>query len=99
MKLIFYTGHTLQGSYKGAFLYSREPNLTPEMMVSARAIISNAGLNPNDFCVVRNQCFLTKDEGAQKVQSYPRKNGTPFWFIGQKFFQGTTAVATELAGM
>jgi hypothetical protein len=36
----------------GAFLYSRSAEMTPDAMVQARAIISNAGLDPNNFCVV-----------------------------------------------
>ena len=58
MKLIYYTGHTLQGSYKGAFLYSRTPKVTTEQdMQTAAQLIRNAGLNIDDFCMVKNSCF------------------------------------------
>jgi len=58
LKLVFYTGHTLQGSYKGAFLYSRSPFMTPTVTDAAMQLIRSSGLNPNDFCVIRNTCFL-----------------------------------------
>ena len=64
LKLIFYTGHTLQGSYKGAFLYSKSPSLSPEATRSAARLIYKSGLNPNDFCVIRNACFV-KNETPQ----------------------------------
>ena len=59
LKLIYYTGHTLQGSYKGAFVYSRSADITPDILSIAKDLISNAGLNPSEFCVVRNQCFAS----------------------------------------
>lgn len=58
LKLVYYTGHTLQGNYKGAFLYSRYPEVTPDVMVAAQKLISDSGLDPNAFCIIRNQCFL-----------------------------------------
>ena len=58
MKLIYYTGHTLQGSYKGAFLYSRSPKITSDQdMQTAAQLIRDAGLNINDFCIIKNSCF------------------------------------------
>ena len=44
----------------GAFLYSRTPTMTPGMLQMATKVIRQAGLNPNDFCVIRNQCFLSE---------------------------------------
>ncbi len=64
MKLIFYTGHTLQGSYKGAFLYSRSPKMGAGSIQVAQDLISRSGLNPKDFCMIKNTCFL-KDEGGE----------------------------------
>ena len=61
MKLIFYTGHTLQGSYKGAFLYSRSPKMGAGDVKVAQDLISRSGLNPNDFCMIKNACFLNDD--------------------------------------
>ncbi len=57
LKLVFYTGHTLQGSYKGAFVYSTSPTMTPQTARAAMKLISQSGLNPYDFCVIRNTCF------------------------------------------
>lgn len=138
MKLIYYTGHTLQGSYKGAFLYSRSTEMTPGTFKAAMQLITNAGLNPADFCMIRNQCFSPNKEQDLPHQQRRQSSGylssrlgnvplqppvddavlqdivkkvdakahnkpkyvgydTPFWFLGQKFFRATTAVATELA--
>ena len=66
LKLIFYTGHTLQGSYKGAFVYSTSPTLSPEGARAAARLIYRSGLNPNDFCMVRNTCFVK--EGPPKAK-------------------------------
>ena len=74
MKLIFYTGHTLQGSYKGAFLYSRSPMLSPDAMEAGRLLIVEAGLNPNDFCIIKNQCFL-KETGKDAGMSSSEGSG------------------------
>ena len=74
MKLIFYTGHTLQGSYKGAFLYSRSPTLSPDAMEAGRLLIVEAGLNPNDFCIIKNQCFL-KETGKDAGMSSSEGSG------------------------
>eukprot|EP00599_Poterioochromonas_sp_BG-1_P003521 CAMPEP_0173143820 /NCGR_PEP_ID=MMETSP1105-20130129/6885_1 /TAXON_ID=2985 /ORGANISM="Ochromonas sp., Strain BG-1" /LENGTH=451 /DNA_ID=CAMNT_0014057423 /DNA_START=522 /DNA_END=1873 /DNA_ORIENTATION=+ len=71
LKLIYYTGHTLQGSYKGAFLYSRTKEMTPGLMTAAREVISAAGLNPNDFCMIRNQCFLTNEKNQEIMAKDP----------------------------
>eukprot|EP00607_Mallomonas_marina_P008373 CAMPEP_0182424426 /NCGR_PEP_ID=MMETSP1167-20130531/10640_1 /TAXON_ID=2988 /ORGANISM="Mallomonas Sp, Strain CCMP3275" /LENGTH=268 /DNA_ID=CAMNT_0024604241 /DNA_START=743 /DNA_END=1552 /DNA_ORIENTATION=+ len=96
LKLVFYTGHTLQGNYKGAFLYSRSPNTTPKVLNAARAVIRKSGLNPDDFCLVRNTCFLQDKDiiTKKKPESHPN---APFWYIGQRFFQDTEAVGKELA--
>lgn len=67
LKLIFYTGHTLQGSYKGAFLYSRTKEMTPGLLKAAAEVITSAGLNPNSFCVIHNQCFDNENEDEKKV--------------------------------
>lgn len=98
MQLVFYTGHTLQGSYKGAFLYSRSPVMTPEAIRASRDIIQRAGLDPNKFCMIRNQCFLSNEsEDKLEHDRLARNQEEPFWFLGQKFFKATEAVATELS--
>lgn len=66
LKLVFYTGHTLQGSYKGAFVYSTTPAMSPQTMRAATRLIFKSGLNPNDFCVIRNTCFVKDDTPKRK---------------------------------
>jgi hypothetical protein len=148
---------------EGAFLYSRSSELTSSMMQSAFSVIEKSGLNPKDFCIIRNQCFSSKnnnnnyninnnninsnvinnkfsnniddnnnnndnfnnnnnnnnnDEVDFKTFSiadddnnhnYNQKNNinsdqinnikedAPFWYLGQKFFQASNAIAEELA--
>eukprot|EP00981_Chlorochromonas_danica_P007703 scaffold1869_cov163-Ochromonas_danica.AAC.15 len=69
LKLVFYTGHTLQGSYKGAFVYSRTKDLTPTVLNAAKEVITAAGLNPNEFCAIRNQCFDRSEDRSTSSQS------------------------------
>lgn len=77
-------------------MYSRTPSLSPYAVVMAARMIKSAGLNPADFCIIRNQCFLTSD-GNPTVPFKNPADESPFWFIGQKFFRASTAVAQELA--
>ena len=145
LKLVFYTGHTLQGSYKGAFVYSTSPQMSKQAAKAAARLIFKSGLNPNDFCTIRNTCFV-KDEAATKAakrqfiaaigpavpkpmvkvqdggndspvsrlqihrdiykladggttdnsNNNNKNRNTPFWFLGQKFFQTTQQIADEL---
>lgn len=112
MKLIFYTGHTLQGSYKGAFLYARTPTLNADQMVEGKRIITESGLNPDVFCLVKNQCFLDdKSTTMSRASGMADRSTTtlastgaggddataPFWYLGQNFFRMTKTVASELA--
>ena len=113
MKLIYYTGHTLQGSYKGAFVYSKTADVTPDVLAMAKDLISSAGLNPNEFCIVRNQCFASeiKDERSRyrgsaskniddrdmQRQNRETNEDAPNWFIGERFFQLSRNIAAELA--
>jgi hypothetical protein len=82
----------------GAFLYARSPVMTPESIKSAMELISNAGLDPAKFCVIRNQCFLNEQKGslAKAGVTIPHADA-PYWFLGQRFFDGTKTIATELA--
>lgn len=107
MKLIFYTGHTLQGSYKGAFVYSRSPELSSTALATAKELISNAGMNPNDFCIVRNQCFLNKNNVDSKRSGIYRNpdvsnsnsggSASPSGSNFFRFFQLSRSIAEELA--
>lgn len=109
LKLIYYTGHTLQGSYKGAFVYSRSPTLSSQDFKRANFLIVNSGLNPTVFCVIHNQCFLDQDNtvngkdtsGASAASADDNSNAVPkndpFWILGQQYFRVTRSVASELA--
>jgi len=108
LKLVYYTGHTLQGSYKGAFLYSRSRLLTSAVFAEAADIIKRAGLDPSSFCIIRNQCFLSDPESRRPSAALPltdsssdspsiKSRTSPYWFVGQNFFDVTKAMAAELA--
>ena len=58
----------------GAFLYSRTPTMTPGMLQLATEVIRKAGLNPNDFCMIRNQCFLTEQSQQAELFNNAKKS-------------------------
>ena len=101
LKLIFYTGHTLQGNYKGAFVYAKTPSITGDVLQRANRLIREKGMDPTKFCMIRNQCFdkstSTDAPTGQKTSSSVETKGAPFWYLGQTFFQTTTQIASELA--
>jgi len=70
-KFIYYNGKTRQNTYDGAFVYSRSKSLEPESMAKVYAIAKEAGMNPDQFCRIRNGCFeQQKDEplfGSEKM--------------------------------
>lgn len=55
-KLVAYKGHTLQGNYKGAFVYAKEPRLPDAAKPAVREAAARAGLNFEDFTVIDNTC-------------------------------------------
>lgn len=57
-KFVYYNGKTRQNTYDGAFVYSRTRELSPESMKKVYSIATNAGMNPDQFCKIRNGCFL-----------------------------------------
>ena len=102
-KFIYYTGHTLQGNYKGAFVYSRTPQLSPKYEAQVAAAARQVGLDITQFCRIRNQCFLnngdpyegTAERGAgedavPQVGAAPGKTVFPI-------FRVTRQVAEELS--
>ena len=93
LKLIYYTGHTLQGSYKGSFVYSRKAEITPDILFRSKNLISSVGLDPNSYCIIRNQCF----DKSESTRSSKRDDDAPFWYLGQRFFKNTEIIAKELA--
>ena len=56
-KFVYYNGKTRQNTYEGAFVYSRSRTLEPESMKKVYAIAKSAGMNPDQFCRIRNGCF------------------------------------------
>lgn len=63
-KFIFYNGKTRQNTYEGAFVYSRSRTLEPESMKKVYQIAQDAGMNPDQFCRIRNGCFANENGGA-----------------------------------
>ena len=61
-KFVYYNGKTRQNTYSGAFVYSRTKELAPESMNKVYQIAQDAGMNPDQFCKIRNGCF--RDEAA-----------------------------------
>mmetsp|Transcript_49172 Transcript_49172/g.73083 ORF Transcript_49172/g.73083 Transcript_49172/m.73083 type:complete len:537 (-) Transcript_49172:151-1761(-) len=76
-KFIFYNGKTRQNTYEGAFVYSRNKELDPEAMKKVYKIASDANMNPDQFCKIRNGCF--PDE---TVQDLKKDNGPTGQFRG-----------------
>jgi hypothetical protein len=64
-KFIFYNGKTRQNTYEGAFVYSRTKQLSPESMKKVYYIAQEAGMNPDQFCRIRNGCF--EDENKESI--------------------------------
>jgi hypothetical protein len=56
-KFVYYNGKTRQNTYEGAFVYARNRELSPESMKKVYAIANDAGMNPDQFCKIRNGCF------------------------------------------
>ena len=56
-KFVYYNGKTRQNTYDGAFVYSRTKELSPSSMKKVYQIASDAGMNPDQFCKIRNGCF------------------------------------------
>jgi len=70
-KFIYYNGKTRQNTYDGAFVYSRSKSLEAESMAKVYAIAKEAGMNPDQFCRIRNGCFDQQKEeplfGSEKL--------------------------------
>jgi len=68
-KFVYYNGKTRQNTYEGAFVYSRTRDLDETSMKKVYKIASDAGMNPDQFCKIRNGCFAT--EGKDSSSSMP----------------------------
>ncbi len=56
-KFVYYNGKTRQNTYNGAFVYSRTKDLAPESIKQVYKIANDAGMNPDQYCRIRNACF------------------------------------------
>mmetsp|Transcript_8279 Transcript_8279/g.14621 ORF Transcript_8279/g.14621 Transcript_8279/m.14621 type:complete len:540 (+) Transcript_8279:186-1805(+) len=104
-KFVYYTGHTLQGNYKGAFVYAKEPAAPASILPGVQRAARRAGLDPNGFCQIRNQCFEQEAKekaaaavgGARGGARPVKKDKGGVWFLGAPFFTSTKDIAVELA--
>ena len=55
-KLVAYKGHTLQGNYEGAFVYSKEPVLPEAARPAVREAAAKGGLDFDKFTRIDNTC-------------------------------------------
>jgi len=62
-KFIYYNGKTRQNRYDGAFVYSRTKELDLESMKKVYQIAADAGMKPDQFCKIRNGCFVDEQRG------------------------------------
>ena len=77
-KFIYYNGKTRQNTYEGAFVYSRSRSLEPESMKKVYDIAQAAGMNPDQFCKIRNGCFANGD-GAPTTAASPATSPQLFY--------------------
>lgn len=89
-KFVYYNGKTRQNTYEGAFVYSRARELDPAAMAKVYQIASDAGMNPDQFCKIRNGCFgadgsklqdrLREEQAAEDARGgdAPGSNDDPF---------------------
>lgn len=70
-KFIYYNGKTRQNTYEGAFVYSRSKELSPESMKQVYEIAKGADMNVDQFCRIRNGCFLDSEKGSVGTASDP----------------------------
>jgi len=73
-KFIYYNGKTRQNTYDGAFVYSRSRSLEPESMAKVYAMAKEAGMNPDQFCRIRNGCF---EQQQQETPLFNDKMAAP----------------------
>jgi hypothetical protein len=70
-KFIYYNGKTRQNTYDGAFVYSRTRTLSPSSMEKVYQIAKDAGMNPDQFCKIQNNCFENDASGTTSGLSSP----------------------------
>ena len=80
-KFVYYNGKTRQNTYEGAFVYSRTKELAPESMKKVYQIAKEAGMNPDQFCRIRNGCFA-EDDSSTLFQQQPPESSSKYPFRG-----------------
>lgn len=70
-KVIYYNGKTRQNTYSGAFVYARQRELPEAAMAKVYKIAADAGLNPDQFCKIRNGCFSESDDNVVPSPKQP----------------------------
>jgi hypothetical protein len=76
-KFVYYNGKTRQNNYEGAFVYSRLRALEPESMKKVYSLAKEAGMNPNQFCSIRNGCFDNQEGETRTVNERDMGLGAP----------------------
>lgn len=99
-KFIYYNGKTRQNTYEGAFVYSRSRTLEPESMKKVYAIAKEAGMNPDQFCRIRNGCF-DKEGTSGAALVVPDAPSNPSSMPNNAAFRGIMASTkvSELLGV
>jgi VDE lipocalin domain len=77
-KFIYYNGKTRQNTYEGAFVYSRTKDLAPESMKKVYQIAKDAGMDPKQFCRIRNGCFPDETVKTQEPETGLGSPSNPF---------------------
>jgi hypothetical protein len=77
-KFIYYNGKTRQNTYEGAFVYSRTKELNEVSMKKVYQIAVSAGMNPDQFCRIRNGCFSDPVDSARKIENNGGMPSDPF---------------------
>mmetsp|Transcript_33215 Transcript_33215/g.37766 ORF Transcript_33215/g.37766 Transcript_33215/m.37766 type:complete len:505 (-) Transcript_33215:365-1879(-) len=77
-KFVFYNGKTRQNTYEGAFVYSRTRNLSTDTMQKVYSIAKDAKMNPDQFCRIRNGCFLDNSVQVNQPETGWGSSSNPF---------------------
>lgn len=105
-KFIYYNGKTRQNTYEGAFVYSRSRSLEAESMAKVYSIAKEAGMNPDQFCRIRNGCFGPQGASPEPLfdkntRGAPSKSGNDFIDKEEEVLRGIIASTkvSELLGV
>jgi len=71
--VVTYRGHTMQGSYDGAFIYYKEKTLPKEMIPDVNAVLKKRGWTVESFTAINNACPAQAplDKSGQKKAANP----------------------------